>query len=334
MKVSIALCTYNGAEFIKEQIQSILNQTIAPDEIIVCDDGSTDNTLEIIQQIDILHNCKIFRNNTNLGTIKNFEKAIANCKGEIVFLADQDDLWQLDKIEKLLDFFRNNPSKKVVFTDALLVDQEGKSLEKNLWKEVRFGTKEQNLWNKGQEIDVLIQGNRVTGCTMAFNRAFVQQYLPFPQDLNSMNFIHDTWIAWVGAANHVIGFIDQPLVSYRQHEKQQIGATSKVERKKIGFFERFSRSSQDKKLVYQKQAFYFSGILAMFKRFNVSNVEPIHKIERAKNHFENRASESNSFFVKLNLVTKGVIRGDYHHFVDAESKWYNPWLTILGDLFE
>src|SRR5438552_3361865 len=96
--VSVALCTLNGAAFLREQLQSIVEQSVAPDQIVVCDDGSTDDTLAIARQF----RCEVHTTGQRLGTIANFDRAIALCKGDVIFLADQDDVWHRDKVAKTI----------------------------------------------------------------------------------------------------------------------------------------------------------------------------------------------------------------------------------------
>ena len=110
MKLSVAMCTYNGAEFIEEQLISILNQTVKIDEIIICDDCSTDDTLEILQKIIEQNNSviTIFRNEVNLRSNKNFEKALSLCTGDYIFFSDQDDIWKKNKVQKFIDKFNED----------------------------------------------------------------------------------------------------------------------------------------------------------------------------------------------------------------------------------
>jgi glycosyltransferase involved in cell wall biosynthesis len=104
MKTSVAICTFNGEKYIKAQLESILNQTLAIDEIIICDDGSNDKTIAIIELIQIENPNKIslYKNKVNLGSTKNFEKAISICTGYYIFLSDQDDIWKENKVEKVI----------------------------------------------------------------------------------------------------------------------------------------------------------------------------------------------------------------------------------------
>jgi len=107
MKTSVAMCTHNGEKYIKTQLESILTQTIAIDEIVICDDRSNDNTIAIIEQIQLENPNKIslYKNHENIGSTKNFEKAISICTGDYIFLSDQDDIWKVNKFEKVIKNF-------------------------------------------------------------------------------------------------------------------------------------------------------------------------------------------------------------------------------------
>src|SRR5262245_33463585 len=133
-KISIALCTYNGAKFLSSQLESYLVQTQMPDEVVVCDDRSNDQTVEILKAFAerAPFSVRVLVNDQNLGSTKNFEKAISLCSGEFIFLSDQDDIWNPDKIEKMTAPFENDPDVGLVFSDVELVDEsltfEGKTL--------------------------------------------------------------------------------------------------------------------------------------------------------------------------------------------------------------
>ena len=128
MSVSIALCTYNGEKFIREQIESYLTQTVLPDEIIVCDDGSSDDTVSIVRQyLEANEGIKwrLIQNEKTLGTNKNFEKAVGFCSGDFIFFSDQDDIWRNEKIEQTISFFNKNRECEAIFSNAILIDENG-----------------------------------------------------------------------------------------------------------------------------------------------------------------------------------------------------------------
>ena len=170
--ISVALCTYNGEQYIREQLESILTQTVKVDEIVVCDDGSTDNTLQIIEELagntdTAIH---IYRNETNLGPAKNFQKAINLCSGDIIFLSDQDDVWMPEKAATITNYFRQNPQISVVFTDGNLTDGE-KNIG-SLWHSLGITPNAQKAINDGFGIELFACESRATGATMAVRSTF------------------------------------------------------------------------------------------------------------------------------------------------------------------
>lgn len=223
-KNSVALCTYNGEKYIREQIDSILEQSLKVDEIVVCDDGSTDQTLNILSEYenkfpDIF---KIHLNEKNLRSVKNFEKAISLCSGEIIFLSDQDDVWENNKVKIFSDFFEDNQNVDVVCSNGFIIDEN--SLQQNLytvWDVPNF------LSENKKEIDYFkifaTIGNFATGASMAIRKSFINQVLPFPT-VEGLH--HDEWIALVSSEQKNFAFINEKLFSYRIHSEQQVGGIS------------------------------------------------------------------------------------------------------------
>ncbi|HEU4768630.1 MAG TPA: glycosyltransferase family 2 protein [Pyrinomonadaceae bacterium] len=218
MKISVAMCTYNGAEFLPAQLESIAAQTRPPDEIVVCDDSSSDDTESVLKRFSglVLHS-----NKQNLGSVKNFEQAIRLCTGDIVALSDQDDVWRADKLQLIEDAFRKTPAAGLVFSDAEIVDENLNPLGRRMWNEVGFDSHKRKLVDHGRALDVLITGWTVTGAAMAFRSEYKNLSLPIP---TTVPMIHDGWIALTIAAVADVVTIDEPLIKYRQHARQQIGA--------------------------------------------------------------------------------------------------------------
>ncbi|WP_294248494.1 glycosyltransferase [uncultured Chryseobacterium sp.] len=222
MTISVALCTYNGEKFLEEQINSILDQTIAVHEIVVCDDRSTDATLSILDNYLETYPevFKIFRNDTTLKSVKNFEKAISLCTGDIIFLADQDDYWYKDKVETILNFFNHHRNINVICTNGHAIDNESRFLENHFvtWDVFLQFTNETSNFSL---FDFLIQkGNFATGASMAFRKSIKDFILPIPE---IKGFHHDEYIALVAASNDEIAFIGEKLINYRIHSSQQVG---------------------------------------------------------------------------------------------------------------
>jgi len=217
---SVALCSYNGEKYIHQQIDSILNQTHRPSEIVVCDDGSTDRTPEILAEYQKQYP-EIFRihfNEINLRSVKNFEKAISLCSKAIIFLSDQDDIWAENKAEKIVSFLDNHAEIDVVATNGFCIDENGAVHEKySLWDAPVF------LKEKGKNIDyfeIILLCNIATGASMAFRAALKPEIMPFPV---LKDYHHDEWIALNTARKGRFEFLNDKLFYYRTHQEQQVG---------------------------------------------------------------------------------------------------------------
>lgn len=228
-KFSVAMCTFNGSRFIADQLESIAAQTRPPDELIVCDDDSPDETVEIVRTFASRapFPVRIFINEQRLGSTRNFEKAASLCAGDLIAFSDQDDVWLPHKLASLEKEFEN-PAVGLVFSDAEIVDEQLRPAGKRMWHEVGFREREKRLVRKGRAIEVLLPGWSVMGATMAFRSKFSDLVLPIPTNLPM---IHDGWIALMISAAAEVACIDDPLILYRQHQQQQIGAPSGGEAK-------------------------------------------------------------------------------------------------------
>lgn len=222
--LSVALCTYNGETYIREQVESILNQTIKVDEIVVCDDGSTDETLSIIESfrentsVDI----RIYRNETNLGVCANFQKAVDLCNGDIIFLSDQDDVWHGDKVETVVGYFNLHHQKQVVFTDGQLIDGSGEAIsDGTLWKCFGIDNTCLKQIENGLGMEIFAFENRATGATMAIRRGF--EYTSSFSKFCIDDILHDGALAMLALIDNRLGHIDKCLIDYRIHGNQECG---------------------------------------------------------------------------------------------------------------
>ncbi len=238
MKISVALCTYNGEKFLTEQIESILSQSIPPNEIVICDDKSKDSTLQILENIKNTNPkiIKVHQNRSNLGFIKNFEKALSLCEGEIIFLSDQDDTWHKDKIMKFLDVFQANPNCSYVFSNAKAIDAAGENLGYTLWENIKFDAEAQKQFAEEKQSKILLKHNVVQGAAMAIRSNVKNIVLPF-----SDFFIHDHWIALILSMlyNNPGILLKESLLNYRMHSGQKLGLDivkkSWIQRKYVTF---------------------------------------------------------------------------------------------------
>ena len=180
-RISIVLCTYNGEKYLREQIDSILEQTVVPHELIIYDDDSVDNTREILRSVVTRKGCKvrIFFNEVNVGFTKNFEKAVATASGDIIFFSDQDDLWLSNKIFHMIGLFKEHPYIYGITHDGLLVDSELR------WN----GATKSSQIERGYGTKV----NEITGALSAIRRRILQLYLPIPHGIIG----HDKWLTYI-----------------------------------------------------------------------------------------------------------------------------------------
>ncbi len=219
--ISVAMCTFNGAKYVEDQLQSIAQQHRLPDELVVCDDRSSDETVSIVRQFakNAPFDVSIVVNDKNLRSTKNFEKAIGLCKGDIIALADQDDIWYPEKLKVLEESFAGDKTIGAVFSDADIVNENLDLLGYRLWEVIEFDEAEKKLAADYGLFHVLLKRNVVTGATMAFRREYFPRMAPIPGI-----WVHDGWAALIISALAKVVAIDKPLIMYRQHQGNQIGA--------------------------------------------------------------------------------------------------------------
>lgn len=206
--VSIALCTYNGEKFIEQLLLSLLSQTYKNIEILVFDDNSNDKTAQIILKFAAIdHRIKMFSNPENIGFNNNFRNAIASCSGELIAPCDQDDIWDHEKIEVLVNSIGN---KDLVYCDSALIDSVGTPLNKRLSSLRRM--------YYGKNPLAFLLTNCISGHAMLVRKNLLST-IDIPEDL-----YYDWWIAIAACARNGIGYVDRPLVKFRRHQ----GAASGV----------------------------------------------------------------------------------------------------------
>jgi glycosyltransferase involved in cell wall biosynthesis len=231
--ISVALATFNGEQFIAEQVRTILTQTRRPDELVVADDGSTDSTLDIIRRShDALGEgvtLRILEPGDRLGVTKNFERAVVACTGELIVLSDQDDAWHEDRLEVASASFERRPGLLLQHADADLVAGDGSPLGLGLLEALWVSDAERNEIATGRAFEANLRRNLVTGATVMFSASLLESALPFPE-----SWVHDEWLAIIAAATGEVELLDAPLIDYRQHGGNQIGASKPTLRYRIG----------------------------------------------------------------------------------------------------
>jgi glycosyltransferase involved in cell wall biosynthesis len=229
MKLSVSMITFQGAAYLKAQMDSILGQSIPVHEIIVCDDGSTDETRTILTEYAAKHpQIKLHFNEQNLGTVQNMQQCLRKTSGEIIFLADQDDVWLPTKVEKTLAFFQEHPDAGAVFSNADIIDGEGNTQEDmSLWDIIGFPYDQVELIDFERRVD-----NVVTGAGLAFKRdpELLQKDIPQLPGL-----LHDGWFGLYFAAKNALQANPEKLFQYRNHANQQVGGKI-AERSQLLYF--------------------------------------------------------------------------------------------------
>ena len=198
--ISVCMATYNGETYIKEQVDSILKNLSNTDELVISDDGSTDRTLQILNDYQDPR-IKIFRG-PQAGFVKNFENAIKHSKGQYIFLSDQDDLWAANKVEKVIQCFEDT-NATVVVHDCQIINENGDIIEPSFFE----------LRNSGPGLLHNLVKNSYIGCCMAFKRELVDVILPIPDNVPW----HDQWIGMISAMVGKSVFLSEILFSYRRH---------------------------------------------------------------------------------------------------------------------
>lgn len=218
-KVSIALCTYNGGRFLGEQLASLARQTRRPDEVIICDDGSTDDTLQVAavaaEELGLL--CHIHRNEQNLGFSDNFAQATRKCTGDYIFYCDQDDSWLPEKIAQHLAAFAEHPNALLVASDSSLVDEQLKPSGDTQFGVCHFGAKYHRRL-RDDSFRVFLSLRPIPGHAMSIRRKLAEQLFPIPN-----HWPHDGWSCLLASALGPVVVLNRCLTLYRRHSSQAIG---------------------------------------------------------------------------------------------------------------
>lgn len=241
VSLSVAMCTYNGAQYLQEQLTSIANQTRMPDEVVVCDDRSSDQTVEIVRSFarSAPFSVRLFINEQNLGPSKNFEKALSLCRGGLIALCDQDDYWFPEKLLRQSSTLEQDGALDGVFSDAWLMDGESRRSTDRLWARVGFSLRErQELHVERYLITRMLKGSVVTGATLMIRADALNLVLPVAD-----GWMHDGWIAWMLALYSGIAAVSDPLIAYRIHGAQAAGVRPGMLGSRIGHAFRVGRTT-------------------------------------------------------------------------------------------
>ncbi len=317
--ISVALCTRNGARFLGGQLAGIAAQTRRPDELVVCDDCSTDETVAIIGEFrsNVRFPVRLTVNTKRLGSTKNFEQAIGLCVGDIIALADQDDIWLPEKLARIEAGLRDAPGAGAAFSDAEIVDANSQPAGERLWYAVGFGRRQQRAFRAGRALPVLLKHNVVTGATLALRAEQRALVLPIPD-----NWVHDGWIALLIAATTSLEMLPEPLIKYRRHAGQQLGAA------KRGFLERWHLAQAASPENYRQVAAQYEAAGARLAVLPPGRcrADVLRLLDEKIRHCHRRAGLPRGKLARLPAIASELAAGRYH-------RYSNGWTSAAKDFW-
>ena len=310
LRVAVAMATYNGEQFLAEQLRSILAQTRLPDEIVISDDQSTDKTLAIAKKtleaecvatgIDLI----IVSHDGPAGVSANFHHAVSQTTADVVALADQDDVWRPEKLHVLVSHFEALPDVLMVHSDAELIDESGTPLGMKVLDSLRITGRERHNLVTAQGIRALVRRNLVTGQTAVIRRELVDHAGDIPD-----GWVHDEWWALIAASRDGLMLDPRVFQSYRQHSRNQIGATqSGLARLR----ERFSEPQQSFRDRHHRR---HEGLRAALDGPSWSGTEQASTLLRGRlRHYQWQARLPATNLLRLGPILVKVISGEYSRY--------------------
>ena len=311
MRVSVAICTYNGAAYLAEQLISILSQDPPPFEVVLGDDASSDDSVAVAEWLFAEHRAAghatefvIRRHDPGLGVSGNFADALSHTRGDLVALSDQDDIWHPGKLAALVAAFEADPSLLLVHTDARMVDGTGEPTGLTLLEALEITPGERAGLEGGDAFAALLHRNLVTGATMMVRRELIDTAAPFPEE-----WVHDEWLAALASATGSLRLMPEPLIDYRQHGRNQIGAhrptmSDRMKRLQV------AREPRATRLVDRG-----SALVAKLESLGDAVSPEALDAARARLAFDERRRALPRVRVgRLPRITAGALRGDYSRY--------------------
>ncbi|MEO8527470.1 MAG: glycosyltransferase family 2 protein [Pseudolysinimonas sp.] len=310
--VSVAMGSRNGAAHIEEQVASILGQTLAPLELVLSDDASTDGTVEIVERVFAKHasahpeadiRLRVLRNPIALGVAGNFAQALAACIGDVIALSDQDDVWEPERLERLVARLSAPPDVIAVHSDARLVDGQGHPLGSTLFQAIRLSGAERRAIDRGRAFDVLLRRNVATGATMVLTRSLRDAALPVPE-----GWIHDEWLAIIASIEGELRREDRALTGYRQHGGNEIGA------RKIGMSDRVDRLREPRAERNRRLLMRAESLAARYPNRDPVSSSVANRIAGKLRHERSRSALPSARWARIPSIVVATVRGDYHRY--------------------
>ncbi len=314
-RFSVALCTYQGEQYLRGQLKSIIDQSLKPAEIVIRDDGSSDATLVICQAFAAQSPVpvRILPAHERLGVAGNFFTCARACQSELIVFADQDDSWLPERLARFATAFETYPEAVAILSDGRIVDENLQPTGQTLWASHYFSTGEQLLVQKGRAEEVLTRHVFVTGSAMAIRRSW---FLTVPAPVGE--FYHDEWLGWF--AGSALRLLPEPTFDYRQHSMQQTGVQT-TWRARI---KHYQASQAESRNLLLRDVRRFTVLAAELESAGYAERG---KLALAKISFVNwRLNLSKIFLVRLFQVLAKIIQGDYSRYAILRR-------SVIKDLF-
>jgi glycosyltransferase involved in cell wall biosynthesis len=306
LNISVAMCTFNGERFLGSQLESIAAQERQPDELVICDDGSSDGSCGVVREFAarVPFPVRLVVNTENLGVTKNFEKAISLCEGSIIALADQDDVWYRQKLKRLELSFTVSNATVAAFSDADLVDEESRPLNARLWGSFSFGRREQTKFRNHGAVQILAKRNVVTGATLAFRKEYFEVLAPLYD-------VHDAWMAFLLAASGYFEAIPERLMQYRRHANQQLGPGAVTWQERLARIKRIDTSFYRKELEHSRKL--HDRLVKYRTRLECADLAE-REIKNKCLHLERRVKLPTARVARVADVLRETVNGDYRRY--------------------
>lgn len=318
-QIDILMATYNGEKYIKEQIDSILEQTYSNFKLIISDDCSTDKTREILKEYEKKDNrVEIYFQEQNLGYVKNFEFLLTKVQNKIYMLSDQDDIWLPEKVEKTYNKLVET-NADLVFTDLTVINENKEVISESFNNLMKLSRKIEKTINS---YELVYLYNCVTGCTIMAKKEKIKDILPIP--INSKHIFHDQWIALVTSINGKIVYLPEKLIRYRQHGDNQVGIKHPTEKYrsiteirnhfidvKLGIFETYVNNPQiftEELKKKNNNSYNYFKMLQQKKNINFKGWNIFHNLyknETLKYYIQNFLILNMPFLTKVMFKIKG-----------------------------
>ncbi len=308
MNWSVAMTTYNGERWLDDQLQSIAKQTHPPDELIICDDGSTDATEKIISRFTQTSPfpVRFSINDQRLGPAQNFARAINLCHSDLIALADQDDHWHPDKLHRLHDKFASNQSISLVFSDLQLIDESSNPTGSTQWQSLGFTPRQRHAFSQGKAFDLLLRYNVVNGAALAFRSSLRDAVTPIPEA-----WMHDEWIALIISAIGQVALIDDTLQDYRVHTDQTVGPAARGFRTQLAYAREHMNEAYFIEMLNRTRA-----ARDRIKSLPDQSARPdaLDLLNQRIDHFQTRVNMRRPRTFRLPLILRELYQGRYHRF--------------------